>query len=78
MSFLKKMCLILLLVLPFVSNGQVIQKLNAKQSLKMADYLYSIGSYFNAISYYERVYEKQSNNAYAVNQIAQSQMLLRD
>ncbi len=78
MKILTKIFLIICLISPLFSNAQTVQNLNAKQSLKMADYLYNIGSYFNAISYYEKVYEKQSNNAYAVNQIAQAQMLLRD
>ena len=78
MKSLTKIFLIISLLTPIFSKAQTVQNLNPKQSLKMADYLYNIGSYFNAISYYERVYEKQSNNAYAVNQIAQAQMLLRD
>ncbi|MEI7802491.1 MAG: OmpA family protein [Bacteroidota bacterium] len=78
MKILIKSLLIISLSVPMFSSAQTVQNLNAKQSLKMADYLFNMGSYFNAISYYERVYEKQANNAYAVNQIAQSQMLLRD
>ncbi len=78
MKILIKSILIISLLVPVFSSAQTVQNLNSKQSLKMADYLFNMGSYFNAISYYERVYEKQANNAYAVNQIAQSQMLLRD
>ena len=78
MKLLSKSILIIFILTPIFSFAQPVQNLNAKQSLKMADYLFNMGSYFNAISYYERVYEKQSNNAYAVNQIAQAQMLLRD
>ncbi len=78
MKLLSNSILIIFILTPIFSFAQPVQNLNAKQSLKMADYLFNMGSYFNAISYYERVYEKQSNNAYAVNQIAQAQMLLRD
>ncbi len=78
MKLLSKSILIIFFLSPLFSFAQPVQNLNAKQSLKMADYLFNMGSYFNAVSYYEKVYEKQSNNAYAVNQIAQAQMLLRD
>lgn len=55
-----------------------IQKLSFKKSLKMGDYLYSIGSYFNAAQYYEAVNEKQGGNAYVLSQIADCQFKLRD
>ncbi|MBS1658234.1 MAG: OmpA family protein [Chitinophagales bacterium] len=55
-----------------------IQNLSFKKSLKMADYLYSIGSFYNASQYYEAVDQKQAGNAYVVNQVADCQFKLRD
>jgi outer membrane protein OmpA-like peptidoglycan-associated protein/tetratricopeptide (TPR) repeat protein len=55
-----------------------IQNLNFKKSLKMADYLASIGSFYNASQYYEAVNEKQPGNAYVINEIAECQYNLRD
>lgn len=52
--------------------------ISAKQSLKMADYLYGLGSYFNAINYYQNVYENENKNAYVVDRIASAEYLLRD
>jgi len=54
------------------------KKLSPAKALKLADYLYSIGSYFNAIDYYQMVLDKEDKNAYAVSQIANSEFLLRD
>lgn len=62
-------------------NGQTTEpdkKLSAKSALKLADYLFSIGSYFNAADYYKKVYEKEDKNSYAVNQIAYCEFYLRD
>lgn len=55
-----------------------IQKLSFKKSLKMGDYLYSIGSFFNAAQYYQAVNEKQAGNSYVVSQIADCEYKLRD
>ncbi len=55
-----------------------IQKLSFKKSLKMGDYLYSIGSFFNAAQYYQAVNEKQAGNAYVLSQIADCEYKLRD
>ncbi|MCS6917389.1 MAG: OmpA family protein [Chitinophagales bacterium] len=55
-----------------------IQKLSFKKSLKMADYLYSVGSFYNAVMYYKATLEKQPNNAYAINRIAESEFKMRD
>lgn len=55
-----------------------IQKLSFKKSLKMADYLYSIGSFFNAAQYYMAVNTKQGGNAYVLSQIADCEYKLRD
>ncbi|MBK9731983.1 MAG: OmpA family protein [Chitinophagaceae bacterium] len=55
-----------------------IQKLSFKKSLKMGDYLYSIGSFFNAAQYYQAVNEKQAGNAYVLSQIADCEFKLRD
>jgi outer membrane protein OmpA-like peptidoglycan-associated protein len=55
-----------------------IQNLSFKKSLKMADYLYSIGSFYNASQYYEAVDQKQAGNAYVINQVADCQFKLRD
>ncbi len=49
-----------------------------KQSLKMADYLYGLGSYFNAINYYQNVYENENKNAYVIDRIASAEYYLRD
>ncbi|MFN9495558.1 MAG: tetratricopeptide repeat protein, partial [Bacteroidota bacterium] len=59
-------------------TSQPEKKLSAKSSLKLADYLFSIGSYFNAADYYKKVYEKEDKNSYAVNQIAYCEFYLRD
>src|SRR5215208_461923 len=55
-----------------------IQNLSFKKSMKMADYLYSIGSFYNASQYYEAVDEKQAGNGYVVSQVADCQFKLRD
>ena len=55
-----------------------IQKLSFKKSLKMADYLYSIGSFYNAAQYYMAVNEKQGGNTYVLAQIADCEFKLRD
>ncbi len=54
------------------------KKMSAKSALKLADYLFSIGSYFNAAEYYQKVYEKEDKNSYAVSQIAYCEFYLRD
>lgn len=73
------------LLLCLVLNGLVghaqdatVEKLSPRKAIKLADYLYSIGSYFNAIEYYKMVYEKEDKNAYAVDRIASSEFNLRD
>jgi tetratricopeptide (TPR) repeat protein len=55
-----------------------IQKLSFKKSLKMGDYLYSIGSFYNAAQYYMAVNEKQPGNSYVLSQIADCEYKLRD
>ncbi len=55
-----------------------IQKLNFKKSLKMADYLYSIGSFYNAALYYKATNDLQPGNAYVVNRIAECEFKMRD
>ncbi len=55
-----------------------IQKLSFKKSLKMADYLYSLGSFYNAAQYYMAVDEKQAGNAYVISQVAECEYKLRD
>src|SRR5437762_1354502 len=55
-----------------------IQKLSFKKSMKMADYLYSIGSFYNAAQYYMAVNDKQAGNAYVLNQIGDCEYKLRD
>lgn len=55
-----------------------LSKLSAARKIKEGDYLYNQGSYYNAIPYYESVYEKDNTNAYAVNQVAQSELYVRD
>ncbi|HYV91895.1 MAG TPA: hypothetical protein VE978_08930 [Chitinophagales bacterium] len=71
-----------LLIIGFAGNIYAqdfpIQKLSFKKSLKMADYLYSIGSFYNAAEYYMSVNDKQGGNAYVLNQIADCEYKLRD
>jgi outer membrane protein OmpA-like peptidoglycan-associated protein len=70
--------LILLFSISAFSQDSGPAKMPPGKALKVADYLYSIGSYFNAIDYYQMVLEKEDKNAYAVNQIAQCEFNLRD
>ncbi|HZF99680.1 MAG TPA: OmpA family protein, partial [Chitinophagales bacterium] len=72
--------LVCLLCSALVGSAQdaTVEKLPPRKAIKLADYLYSIGSYYNAIEYYKMVYEKEDKNAYAVNQIATSEFMLRD
>jgi hypothetical protein len=71
-----------LLMIGLVGNIQAqdfpIQNLSFKKSLRMADYLYSIGSFYNAAEYYMAVNDKQAGNAYVLNQIADCEYKLRD
>lgn len=73
---------IVLLMIGLVGNIQAqdfpIQNLSFKKSLRMADYLYSIGSFYNAAEYYMAVNDKQAGNAYVLNQIADCEYKLRD
>ena len=64
----------------FAQTGNEYQapKLGVKKSLKQADYLFSIGSYYNAIGYYSNVVDKQEDNAYAGYQIGLAEFYLRD
>jgi len=70
-----------LIIFSFKVNAQTkndLSKLSEARKLKEADYLYNMGSYYNAIPYYQSVYEKDNTNAYSVNQIAQSEFMVRD
>ncbi|MEO5673836.1 MAG: OmpA family protein [Chitinophagales bacterium] len=73
---------IVLMLMAFAANMQAqdfpIQKLSFKKSMKMADYLYSIGSFYNAAEYYMAVNDKQAGSAYVLNQIADCEYKLRD
>ncbi len=70
------------MLMAFAANMQAqdfpIQKLSFKKSMKMADYLYSIGSFYNAAEYYMAVNDKQAGSAYVLNQIAECEYKLRD
>lgn len=75
---------ILLPVIPvlicFASVAQTIpmQKLNASKTMKEADYLYNIGSYYNAEEYYQAELKLKPDNAYATYQIAMCNYWMRD
>jgi len=80
MKYLRIALVLMIAGMTFNAGAQdfPIQKLSFKKSLKMADYLYSIGSFYNASQYYEAVDEKQAGNAYVLSQIADCQFKLRD
>ena len=54
------------------------QKLNATKTTKEADYLYNIGSYYNAEEYYQAELKLKPDNAYATYQIAMCNYFMRD
>ncbi len=49
-----------------------------KQRLKIADRLYSSGSYYNALNFYTDLYKEQSTNSYLVSQLAITYRATRD
>ncbi len=53
-------------------------KMSDAKKIKEGDYLFKMGSYYNAIPYYQSVYEGDNTNAYAVNQVAQCELMVRD
>jgi len=55
-----------------------LSKMTPAKMTKEGDYLFKQGSYYNAIPYYQAVYEKDNTNAYAANQVAQCEFLVRD
>jgi OmpA-OmpF porin, OOP family len=55
-----------------------LSKMSTAKKIKEGDYLFKQGSYYNAIPYYQSVYSDDNTNAYAVNQVAQCELWVRD
>jgi len=54
------------------------KKLRPRKKMKLANKLYEKGSYFNALTYYQEVYEKKPENVKALEKTANINYVLRD
>jgi outer membrane protein OmpA-like peptidoglycan-associated protein len=54
------------------------KKLRPRKKYKLANNLYEKGSYFNALTYYQEVYEKKQNKVQALERAAYINYILRD
>ncbi|MBA3648353.1 MAG: OmpA family protein [Chitinophagales bacterium] len=55
-----------------------VQKLNPQKSKKEADYLFNLGSYYNAVDYYQVMLKKTPDAEYPNYQMGMSELYLRD